>query len=104
MDPGPDPAPDPDPVPPTTMQNFNTQVGGSGSRIQIRIHQSEAWIRDPDPDPTKNIVDRNTGSDMVVLDRCRFYSRVSLSSYRIKFVWLESIQGLGQQAGKLNLK
>ena len=32
------------------------------------------------------------------------HSRVSLSSYRMKFVWPESIQGLGQQAGKLNLK
>ncbi len=34
----------------------------------------------------------------------RFHSRVSLSSYRMKFVWPESLQGLGQQAGKLNLK
>ena len=33
-----------------------------------------------------------------------FHSRVSLSSYRMEFVWPESIQGLGQQAGKLNLK
>ena len=37
-------------------------------------------------------------------NRYRFYSRVSLSSYRMKFVWPESIQGLGQQAGKLNLE
>jgi hypothetical protein len=34
----------------------------------------------------------------------KFHSRVSLSSYRMKFVWPESIQGLGQHAGKLNLK
>ena len=34
----------------------------------------------------------------------KFHSRVSLSSYRMKFVWPESIQGLGQHAGKLNLE
>jgi hypothetical protein len=59
-------------------------------RIRIRIQPKTSWIR-------------NTGSGIVVLDY-RFRSKVSLSSYRMKFVWLKSIRGLGQQAGKLNLK
>ena len=100
-DPGPDPARDPDPDPPTTMQNFNTQVGGSGPRIRIRIHQMDPRIRIRIQPRTSWI--RNTGSGIVVLDY-RFRSKVSLSSYRMKFVWLKSIRGLGQQAGKLNLK
>jgi len=83
------------------MQNFNTQVGGSGPRIRIRIHQMDPRIRIRIQPKTSWI--RNTGSGIVVLDY-RFRSKVSLSSYRMKFVWLKSIRGLGQQAGKLNLK
>ena len=37
-------------------------------------------------------------------NRYRFYSRVSLSSYRMKFVWPETYRGLVSNAGKLNLK
>jgi len=83
------------------MQNFNTQVGGSGPRIRIRIHQMDPRIRIRIQPKTSWI--RNTGSGIVLLDY-RFRSKVSLSSYRMKFVWLKSIRGLGQQAGKLNLK
>ena len=34
----------------------------------------------------------------------KFHSRVSLSSYRMKFVWPETYRGLVSNAGKLNLK
>ncbi len=34
----------------------------------------------------------------------KFHSRVSLSSYRMKFVWPESILGLNQQRGQAELE
>ncbi len=71
-----------------------TKIAGSGSRIRIRIHQSEAWIRGSGPTPKCH------GS--ATLLKSLKIRALKVTSSRFKLCWIQKLQ-IGTENSKIVL-
>jgi hypothetical protein len=65
----------------------------AGSRIRIRIHSSEAWVRGPDPDPPQNVM--GPATLLITLKNCNQSPFINVN----QDLGTSELQGGGDRAG-----